>query len=66
MWIAIVGEIWKQRNNIIFNNSRPDPIEMFTMAQLKSWSWITGNGKGIPFEYVSWCMEQYKKKPGDT
>jgi len=36
MWIAIVGEIWKQRNNINFNNSRPDPIEIFTMAQLTS------------------------------
>ena len=32
MWIAVIGEIWKQRNLIIFKNGRVDCLKIFTLA----------------------------------
>jgi len=39
MWVAIVYEIWKQRNRIVFYNGRVDVQEIFTLAQLNAWTW---------------------------
>nr|XP_007149215.1 hypothetical protein PHAVU_005G051200g [Phaseolus vulgaris]ESW21209.1 hypothetical protein PHAVU_005G051200g [Phaseolus vulgaris] len=36
VWIAIVGEILKHRNKCVFNNSRVDHIEVFTVVQRKT------------------------------
>ena len=38
VWIAVVGELWKQRNKKIFMNEIIDHNEIFTMVQLKVWS----------------------------
>lgn len=32
VWVAVVGEIWKYRNKILFRNVIADPIENFTMT----------------------------------
>jgi len=39
MWLAIVSEIWRHRNKIVFNNWVVDGVEIFTLTQLKAWSW---------------------------
>ena len=57
VWIAIVGEIWKHRNKCVFNNGRVDHIEVFTMAQRKTWAWLTSKEKGADFSYSYWCLE---------
>ena len=38
MWVAIVFEIWRHRNKIVFNKGVVDDVEIFTLAQLKAWS----------------------------
>ena len=38
MLVAIVCEIWKYRNNVIFKGSVVDITEIFMLAQLKAWS----------------------------
>jgi len=38
LWIAVVGELLKQRNKKIFRNGTIDHGEIFTMVQLKVWS----------------------------
>ena len=37
MWMSVVWVILKQRNNIIFSGGTVGNIEMFTVAQLKTW-----------------------------
>jgi len=57
MWIAVVGKIWKQRNLIIFKNGKVDSSEIFKLAQVKAWSWITNKENLARLTYSQWCME---------
>ena len=38
IWDGVVSEIWKYRNNIIFNKGKIDASEVITMVQVKVWS----------------------------
>ena len=40
IWVGVVSEIWKHRNNVIFNKGKADMSKVFTMVQVKVWSWI--------------------------
>jgi len=55
--IAIIGEIWKHRNGCIFKNDRVDHVEVFTIAQMKVWSWLLAKEHVINFSYSDWCLE---------
>jgi len=57
MWIVVIGKIWKQRNLIIFKNGRVNGLEIFTLVQLKVWSWLTSRVNGVSFTYVQWCLD---------
>jgi len=39
VWVAIVWEIWAQRNKVVFNGGVVDLVEVFSLAQLKGWLW---------------------------
>jgi len=41
IWIAVVNEIWKHRNRVIFNGGVIDELKVFALMQLKAWSWVT-------------------------
>jgi len=56
VWIAIVNEIWKHRNNHIFRSGVIDHSEMFTLVQLKVWSWVTSKFFSARFTYSEWCI----------
>jgi len=36
MWLAIMWEIWRHRNKIVFNNGVVDHVEIITLVQLKA------------------------------
>ena len=40
----------------IFKSGRIDHIEVFTMVQLKVWSWITLKVHLACFSYSDWCL----------
>jgi len=40
MWLAIIGEIWNHRNEVIFKHKKVDPIEIFSYAQVVAWVWM--------------------------
>jgi len=40
MLVAIVNEIWKHRNKIVFQEGRVDAVEIFTVTQFSVWSWV--------------------------
>jgi len=52
VWIAVVGEIWKQRNQVIFKEGRADNSKIFTLAQLKAWTWLTSKENLAEFTYA--------------
>jgi len=56
VWIAVVREIWKQRNQVIFKEGRADISEIFTLAQLKAWTWLTNKENLAEFTYAHWCI----------
>ena len=56
MWVVIIWCIWNQRHNINFRNARVDADEVFTLAQLKSWSWIVYKNSKAFFSYFDWCL----------
>jgi len=43
MWIAVVGELCH--------------IEIFTLAQMKVWSWVMSKAHGVSFSYSNWCVK---------
>jgi len=57
VWIAVVGELWFYRNKRIFKGGRVDHIEIFTLAQMKAWSWVLSKARGVSFSYSNWCLE---------
>jgi len=45
MSLAIVREIWKHRNKVVFCNRRVDEVEILAMTQLTAWSWARVIGR---------------------
>ena len=56
MWIDVVREIWNHRNKIIFNGRVVDHFEIFSLAQLNVWSWVTYKVLAAHFSYSDWCF----------
>lgn len=56
IWVGIVSEIWNHRNRVVFENGRVDLVEVFTVAQRKTWSWVTVKEKLVVFSYSDWCV----------
>jgi len=56
---SIIWGIWNHRNRIIFNNGVVNPIEIFAMAQVKVWAWITYKFPKSNFSYSDWCFDVY-------
>jgi len=38
VWIALISEIWRHRNNCLFKGEVVDHIEVFSLTQIKVWS----------------------------
>jgi len=38
IWVGVVSEILKHRNNVIFNRGKTDVSEVFALVQVKVWS----------------------------
>ena len=53
VWITFVDKVWKHMNKNIFKNGRIDQIDIFTMVQLKVWSWVTSKVRLASFSYSS-------------
>jgi len=60
MWMAIVTEIWNQRNKVVFNRGIVDAMGIFTLAQLRSWFWFKHKFKGCTSSYLDWYFSPTK------
>jgi len=52
-----VSEIWKHRNNVIFNRGKADVSEVFVMIQVNVWSWIYSKSRFMMFSFSDWCLD---------
>jgi len=59
MWLAIIGEIWKHRNGIIFNHRKVDPREIFDQAQVAAWVWMKHKIPAMTFSYSDWYLSPH-------
>jgi len=57
VWIAVVSEIWRHRNKHIFKGGVIDHSEIFSMVQLKVWSWVTSKVISDCFSFSDWCLK---------
>ena len=57
IWIVLVSEIWKHRNNVIFKGGEVDVLKLFTLVQLKVWSWVTSKVPSVVFSYSDSCID---------
>jgi len=61
MWgvikIAMVSELWKHKNNVIFNGGVVDGLEVTALVQVKTWSWTTSKSLSGLFFFSEWCLE---------
>jgi len=56
MWLAIVWEIWKHRNKIVFSNGVVDDVEIFAMTQVNAWQWTKTGRQKVHFSFSDWCL----------
>ena len=59
MWLAIVGEIWKHTNGIVFNKRKVDLVEIFALAQVTTWVWMKYKIPSVKFSYSEWYLCPY-------
>jgi len=59
IWVGTVSEIWNHRNRVVFENGWVDLVEVFTVVQRKTWSWVTVKEKLVVFSYSDWCLEPH-------
>ena len=57
IWVGVVSEIWNHRNNIIFKRGVADVSEVFSLVQVKVWSWVSLNFRSASFSFSDWCLE---------
>ena len=57
IWIAVVNEVWKHRNKVIFNGGVVDVLKAFSLVQLKVWSWVTSKSQSAHFSFFDWCID---------
>jgi len=54
--VAIVWKIWMYKNRIVFNSEIVDDVEIFTLAQLKAWSWNKFRWKRVNYFVSDWLL----------
>jgi len=54
VFVAIVNEIWKHRNKIVFQEGRVDAVEIFTVAQSNIRLWAKFKWQRVYRSYSDW------------
>jgi len=49
IWIALVNEVWRHTNRVIFKGRVVDVLEILALVQLKTWSWVSSKSHGLRF-----------------
>jgi hypothetical protein len=58
IWLATTWNIWRHRNNMIFNGGTPDASTLLKDVKCTSWFWFScryGRNSSVSFSY--WCID---------
>ena len=55
--VWMVSELWKHKNNVIFNRGVTDVPKIFALVQLNVWSWVTVKSHATIFFFSNWCFD---------
>jgi hypothetical protein len=57
VWLATTWNMWKLRNNVIFNGVIPDASLLVDKIKYSSWMWFTNRyGRKTYILFSSWCL----------
>ncbi|AES89749.1 hypothetical protein MTR_4g079520 [Medicago truncatula] len=54
IWCATVWEIWKEKNNKIFNDKHGSIVQVVDMIKLLTYKWLKVKYASLPFNYHGW------------
>jgi hypothetical protein len=58
IWLATMWNIWRHRNNVIFNGAIPDAINLLNDIKYVAWFWLSNRwGRNSNFSFMSWCLD---------
>jgi hypothetical protein len=59
IWFATVWEIWKERNNRIFNNMNCSISQVVDKIKSLTYMWLKGNYVSLPLNYHGWWLSPF-------
>jgi hypothetical protein len=59
IWYATVWEIWKERNNIIFNSIGSLIMQVVDRIKLLTFKWLKVKFPSLPFNYYGWWLSPF-------
>jgi hypothetical protein len=58
IWLAITWNIWKHRNQVIFQGANPDLIAIVNDIKSISWFWFSNRyGRNSKSTMLQWCLD---------
>ena len=59
IWLATVWEIWKARNNKVFNAIDTSILQVVDRIKLLTYQWLKGKYTTLPFNYHGWWLSPF-------
>ena len=59
IWFATIWEIWKERNNRIFNANDNSIMQVVDMIKLLTFKWLKVKYATLPFNYHGWWLSLF-------
>ena len=59
IWFATVWEIWKERNNRLFNNKACSVIQVVDKIKSLAFMWLKAKFVTLPFNYHGWWLSPF-------
>jgi len=59
IWYATMWEIWKERNNRVFNNKKCSIQLVVDKIKSLNFMWLKGKYTNLPLNYHGWCLSPF-------
>jgi hypothetical protein len=59
IWFATVREIWKERNNRLFNDKECSVIQVVDKIKALAFRWLKAKFVTLPFNYHGWWFSSF-------
>jgi hypothetical protein len=59
IWCATMWEIWKERNNRIFNEKNSSIMQVVDRIKLLTFKWLKVKFASLPFNYHGWWLSPF-------